>query len=215
MLLLLWAAVAAAQTTPVSVQANGSGTIMVTPDKADLSVGVVTQGSTAQEAAQQNATKANAMIAALKQVLGTSGTVQTISYYISPRYTSAQPPVIVGYTASNTVRVTTSDLNLVGPLIDAANAAGANDVSGISYGLADEEPVRQQALTKAAQQALAHAAAIAGGLGRKTGAVLSAQEGSAVIPYNVGLAAAGAASTPIQTGTVTVTATVTATVALQ
>ena len=51
------------------------------------------------------------------------------------------------------------------------------------------------------------------GLGAKTGAVVSAQEGAAVIPIAVGVAA-GAASTPIQTGQVSVTATVTITVQL-
>ena len=211
---LFFVSVLAAQNTPGSVQANGIGKVSVSPDQAQLTAGVVTQGTTAQEAAQQNATQANAMIAALKSVLGSSGTVATVSYYISPRYNNAQPPAILGYTASNTVQITTNNLNLVGQLIDAANQAGANNISGVSYGLTDEDPVRQQALTKASQQALAHAAAIAGGLGRKAGAVISAEETSAVVPY--GVSAAGAAtSTPIETGTVTVTASVTVTVALQ
>jgi uncharacterized protein YggE len=75
------------------------------------------------------------------------------------------------------------------------------------------EPQRQQALAAAAKQALGHVAAIASGLGAKTGAVVSAQEGSIVTPavFQVGGAASG---TPIQSGTVNVSATVTVTVAL-
>ena len=60
-----------------TVQANGAATIRVTPDQAELSVSVVTQATTAQEAGQQNAAQATAMINALKSVLGSAGTVQT------------------------------------------------------------------------------------------------------------------------------------------
>ena len=52
LLSLLLAAAVAAHTTS-SVQANGTGTITATPDKAEVSVGVVTQGTTADDAAQQ------------------------------------------------------------------------------------------------------------------------------------------------------------------
>lgn len=205
--------ISAAQTS--SVQANGSATISVQPDQVQLSVGVVTQAATAADAAAQNATVATAMINAIKTVLGSNGDVTTIYYSISPRYSNQanQTPTIVGYTVSNTVQVTSNDINLAGRLIDAANAAGANSVNGPSYGLRDPEPYVQKALSQAAKQATAHAAAIAAGLGAKTGAVLSATEGSQVYPV-LGASAAGAASTPIQSGTVSVSATVTVTVAL-
>ena len=153
------------------------------------------------------------MLAALKAVLGTSGTVQTVGYSVSPRYNNSQTPTIIGYTASNTVQVTTINLNLVGPLIDAANQAGANNVSGISFSLQDPDPVLQQALGKASKQALVHASAIAQGLGAKTGAVISAQEGARVTPI-FGDVGATATTTPVQTGTVSVSATVTVSVQL-
>jgi uncharacterized protein YggE len=203
-----------------SIQASGSATIGgITPDQVQLTVGVVTSAKTAQDAASQNATQANAMIAAIQQQIGTNGTVRTIGYSLSPQYTGGAantPPTISGYTASNTVQVTisgTANLNLVGPVIDAANQAGANSITGPSYSLQNSDPYVQQALTAAGKQALAHAAAIAAGLGGKTGAVISAQEGSSVTPI-VGLAAGAASGTPIQTGTVSVSATVTVTVTL-
>ena len=122
------------------------------------------------------------------------------------------PATITGYTATNTVQVTTANLNLVGPLIDAANGAGANNINGPTYSLQNPDPYHQQALTAATKQALAHATAIAAGLGVKTGAVISAQEGGGTVP--VLLAASATSGTPIQTGTVSVTANVTVTVAL-
>jgi uncharacterized protein YggE len=150
-------------------------------------------------------------------VLGSAGTLQTVSYYVTPRYSTTpnQPSVIIGYTAGNTVRVTTTDLSQIGLLIDAANQAGANSVGGLSFGLLNPEPLVEQALTLATKQATAHAASIAAGLGSKLGAVLSAQEGSSYVPIAVGTAGAGAAvTTPVQTGTVTVYATVTVQIGL-
>ena len=73
--------------------------------------------------------------------------------------------------------------------------------------------MRQQALGLAAKQARAHADAIAAGLGARTGAVVSAQEGGGVSPVVIAGTVA-AAPTPIQTGQVSVTASVTITVQL-
>ena len=216
-LLLLAASFAIAQTTN-SIQASGSATRNVKPDMAQLSVGVVTQATTAQAAADQNATLSDAMIKALQAVLGTSGTIETVYYSVSPRYTNptnSQPATLLGYTVSNTVQVTTTNVALVGKLIDAGNAAGANSVNGPSFGLQDPEPETQLALAAASKQALAHAAAIASGLGAKTGAVLSAQEASTVTPILTGVGGfQGGAATPIQTGTVSVSAHVTVTVGM-
>jgi uncharacterized protein YggE len=211
----LAAAALLAQTSPGAIQAIGSATKSVPPDQAQLAVGVVTQGATAQDAGQQNATLTTTVLNALKGVLGTAGTIQTISYSVSPRYstTQGQPSVIIGYTASNTVEVTTIDLSLIGRLIDTANQAGANSVGNLSFGLQDPEPVMEQVLGLAAKQAQAHANAIAAGLGAKTGVVISAQEGATVTPIVVGGVLA-TSTTPIQTGTVSVTASVTISVQL-
>jgi uncharacterized protein YggE len=222
LMFILGAALAAAQTLPMgarTVQASGTATILANPDQATIDVGVVTNATTAQDSAQQNATLTTAVLAALKTVLGSAGTIQTVSYYVTPRYSPApgQSNVIVGYTTSNTVRVTTVDLTIIGKLIDAGNQAGANFVGNLSFGLQDPDPKVQQALTQATKQAMAHAGAIAAGLGATLGPVVSAQQGSAYTPILVPVAtAAGAAvTTPVQTGTVNVSATVTLTAQLQ
>src|SRR5664280_2924377 len=121
LLLMLCCPAMPAQTAVPSVQANGSATITAKPDQAQLDVGVVTNGTTAQDASQQNASLSNTVQAALSKVLGSAGTLQTVSYSVSPRYSTTpnQPSVIVGYTASNTVRVTTTDLSQIGLLIAA------------------------------------------------------------------------------------------------
>ena len=214
LILLVCAVALPAQTQPAgTIQADGSASLNVQPDQAQLTVSVSTDGATAQAAAQQNATQTNQVLGALKQLLGANGSVQTVGYSINPRYSNGANPAVIGYTAVNSIQVTTTDLSLPGPLIDAAGANGATNVSGLTFGLQNPDPTRQQALTAASKQALAHAAAIAAGLGGKVGAVVSAQESSAATP--VIMASVASASTPIQTGYVSVTASVVVTVQLQ
>ena len=218
--LTLGTAALVAQTPPIrAVQASGSATVYANPDQAQLEAGVVTNAPTAQDSAQQNATLTTAVLQAIKAVLGAAGTVQTVSYSVSPRYSTSpgQTQTIVGYITMNTVRVTTTDLSILGRLIDAANQAGANNVGNLSFGLQDPEPKVQQALAMATKQAMGHANAIAAGLGTTIGPVISAQQGSAYSPVVVpsGVATGVAVTTPVQTGTVSVFASVSVTAALQ
>jgi hypothetical protein len=203
----------AAQTASTgTIQATGSATISVNPDEAQLTVGVQTQAASAQAAADANAAQTSAVIAALKALLGSTGTLQTVSYSVYPIYSSTGQ-ITGGYTVSNTLQATTADLSLPGRLIDAANQAGATSIGSLSFGLKNPDPVKQQALAQAAKQAQAHAAAIAAGLSVKTGALVSAQEVTSSSPIMAGVSGA-ANATPIVTGTVSVTATVTITVQL-
>src|SRR4051794_19301720 len=146
-ILLTFVFIAAAQTGR-TVQANGSATLTVNPDQASLDVGVTTNAATAQDSAQQNATQTTAVLNAVKAVLGSTGTVQTLYYFISPRY-AQNTSNINGYTTSNTIRGVTSDLPIIGRLIAAASGAGANPVNALSFGLQDHDPAVQQPLTAA------------------------------------------------------------------
>lgn len=219
--LLLFAIPAFAQSgTPIttpSVQAQGSAAITVQPDQAQLTVSITTNGTTAQDAAQQNASLAQVVIAALTKLIGSNGTLATVSYNVSPRYsngTPTQPPAIVGYTATLTDLLTLNDTTLIGQAIDAANQAGATSVGNLTLGLQNPEPSMEAALSAAAKQALAHAASIASGLGGKTGPVISAQQATTYTPILLA-SSAGAASTTVQTGPISVSATVTVMVQLQ
>ena len=210
---LAGAAVAAAQTSsPATIQAQGNATVSAKPDQVQLTVSVSTDGASAQEAAQKNSAQTTQVLNALNQMVGSNGTVQTIGYSITVRYSNGANPSVIGYTAVNSIQVTTSDMSLPGPLIDAAVNNGATNIGGLSFGLHDSDPQRQQALTAATKQALAHAGAIASGLGRSVGPVVSAVEGGGTTPI---VYAGAATSTPIQTGFVTVSASVTVTVQLQ
>jgi uncharacterized protein YggE len=203
-----------AATVQATVQATGTATIYVQPDQAQLSVSVTTQGTTATAAGQQNANVTVAVTKAISSVLGSNGSIQTVSYSVYPQYGNGpQQSTIVGYSATNSFQVTMTDLSLIGSIIDTANQAGATGVGNLTLGLQNPEPSLQQALTAASKLGLTNAGAIASGLGRTAGAVISAQQSSAITP--VVAVTPVASATPVQTGPVSVSATVTVTVQLQ
>jgi uncharacterized protein len=226
-LLVACSLAAAAQDQPSrvhSIRASGEATIHAKPDRAQISIGVVTQAPTAQAAASQNATQTSAVLDALKRSLGTNGEIKTSGYSISPQYqyVSGRPPKITGYQASNSVLTTLNDLSLTGKVIDAANEAGANDVTGISFSLRDDNAIRAQALAEAALKARSAAEAIAKALNVHITAVLEADttEAPIVRPMNKGFAmmaegAAPRAPTPIEPGDLDVHASVTVTFEVQ
>jgi len=209
-------AVLVAQTTAASVTATGTATIYVQPDQAQLTVSVTTQGTTATAAGQQNANVTVVVTKAITSVLGSNGTIQTVSYSVYPLYgNGAQSSAIVGYSATNSFQVIMTDLTLIGSVIDTANQAGATSVGALTLGLQNPAPSLQQALTAASKVGLANAGAIAAGLGRATGSAISAQQSSAVTSLVVGISTVAPTTTPVQTGPVSVSATVTVTVQLQ
>lgn len=218
-LIILAACTAAAwaQTTtrPGSITAVGSATVSVAPDLARVDVSVFTQGATAQDASSANATLSGAVISALQSLLGSGASIKTVNYSLSPMYNNppaGQNPMIIGYSVTNTLEVTLTDLTKIGQTIDTAIQAGANRVQGVSFDLQDRNPPTAQALKAAAASARMQADAIASGLNLHTGAVLHASEGvNTSIPV---LGVAPTASTTIETGTVSVQASVTLEVAI-
>src|ERR1017187_8852346 len=117
-LIFLASAALPAQTAAGSIQATGTATLNVNPDQVQVGVSVNTDAATANQAAQQNAAQTSAVITALTQVLGQTGSIQTVGYSLYPRYSNSMNPSIVGYTVSNSLQVSTSVLALAGPLID-------------------------------------------------------------------------------------------------
>ncbi len=204
---------AQAATARPSVRAAGQASVFVTPDQVKVDASIVTQGVSAQDAASQNATQVAAVTDALTKVLGPSADIKTINYSVGPVYkypSGGGPATIVGYTASMTVEVTLGTISMAGLVIDTATQAGATSIGSLQFSLKDPEPARLQALRLATMQAKSHADAIAGGLGRTVGAVISLQEGSTarVQPVAAGTAGAPTAPTTVQPGLIEVQASV-------
>jgi uncharacterized protein len=147
-----------------TVSTSGTATTKVSPDMFSVSVGVETNGTTAQEAVSRNANLTAQVIEALRALGINENEIGTSSYSVSPIYENSRPPGqplpacteiyppppecepsqrIIGYSASNSVTVTLSvnaGIN-AGQVIDASVQAGSNDVNGLYFFVSSE---RQQ-----------------------------------------------------------------------
>jgi len=205
---------------PASVKATGDAVIYVKPDQARIDLGVVTQAATAQAAAAQNAAQSQAVLDKLRAALGSKADIKTVGYSLNPNFKYPRDggqPTIDGYTASNTVQLTSEDLDGLGKLIDAAAQGGANHVQRLQFTLKNEAAARGKALRQAATEARGNAEAMAQALGLKLGRVIEVDQGSPEVirPVVRQMAAMAAApSTPIESGQIEVHASVTLIIAV-
>ncbi len=157
---------------------TGESDSKVPPDTAVVILSVVTQSRTALDAQQQNARKSEAVINAVKAAAGANPEVQTSDYSLAPqRDYRGQMPRIVGYEARNSVSVTTQALDNVGAVIDAATAAGANGVEGVSFILRESNQARGRTLGEASRQAMSKAEAMAQAMNGRIVRVVEQREG--------------------------------------
>ncbi len=215
--LLLAAPIAHAADVPHIISVSGEGEARAVPDQAQLSAGVTTVAATADAALAENARKMTAVFDALKKMGVPERAIQTSNFSVSPQY----PPYnanntgvqhIVGYQVSNQVNVTLDDVRKLGPALDTLVAAGANQISSVSFAIKDNEALLEKARQAAIADATTRAETYAHAAGVTLGGVVSIQEiGAAMpIPRMRGIAMmAEAAPTPTAAGEESVSANVT------
>ncbi|HTI67522.1 MAG TPA: SIMPL domain-containing protein [Caulobacteraceae bacterium] len=198
------------QATTLNLSAYGE--TRVAPDQATITLGVSTQGATAAEAMAANRTRMNAAIAALKAQAIAERDIQTSGLNLNPQYVYEQnkPQRLTGYQASNDVTITVRDLARLGPTVDAVVAAGANQINGISFGLANPRAAEDQARRAAVQALAAKAALYADATGMRLARLVNLSEGGGYTPqpprpvFRMAAQAADSAPTPVQPGELSV-----------
>jgi uncharacterized protein len=200
------------------IEVSGTGEARATPDVAHLSLQVETHAPTAEECSSKNAALAQKVVQRLKDKLAGKGTVETGDYSLNPEYNEPGPgprqrPTITGYTAQNTITVETTELMLLGSLIDGAISAGANRINYLNFGLRDDTKAREDAIANASKDAQAQAQALAASLNVKLKRVVKAstiQQREPIVPMaRMAMMSAGVnAPTPIEASQISVTATV-------
>jgi uncharacterized protein YggE len=199
------------------VMITGDSTVQAQPDTAIVAISVVTQNKSALEAQQENATRTDAVVRAVKAAVGANAEVKTSGYSVQPQrqYRDGQPAVITGFEVRNSVTATLSELNKVGNVLDAAAQAGSNEVAGIMFTLRQDRQARDRALTEATREAMSKAQVIAQALGGRVARIVEVQEEGFFMrppmPYGTvdfAMARAGTGAqvqTPIEIGTLDVT----------
>lgn len=202
------------------IEVSGQATVELPADQAEISFAMETRADDASAAAGENAEEMTRVIEAVRSAGFPGLEIETFGYSLQPQYATDDQRVrsIVGYVAFNNIRVTISDVDAVGRLIDTAVAAGANRVASISFSSSDTEPARAQALAEAVANARAQAEVIAASLGYELGAPLEVRGGAQRPPpimYDaMRTMQAQAVTTPIEAGSQSVDANVTVRFAL-
>jgi uncharacterized protein YggE len=180
------APLAAQQATQSSAGSQGpdiitsaTGEARVTPDRAQIFIGVQTRAATAAQAGADNASKTRAVIDAVRARNIPAAQIATSEYNLYPEYDhreqpreGPQTPRVIGYVANNTVRIEVRRLDQVGAVIDAALAAGANMVNTIQFFASNVDAGRRAALAEAVARARGDAEALAKAAGGSLGSLL-------------------------------------------
>ena len=142
----------------------GEGTVRIKPDMAQANIGVEVMESSVQEASSSATATMESVLATLQQQGIEEQDIQTSGFSIwvdrpyGPEGLPSDNPV---YRVNNNVAVTIRDLSSVGGVLDAAIAAGANNIYGITFGLDDPSQVESEAREKAVANAQAKAQELA------------------------------------------------------
>ncbi|HJQ19775.1 MAG TPA: SIMPL domain-containing protein [Gemmatimonadaceae bacterium] len=203
---------------PPQIVTSGQGEVRLAPDKATISVGVQTRAATAADAAAQNSRKQRAVIDAIRARGVDATQIGTSGFAVIPetRYDKDQTPRTVSYLVSNVVTVELRRVDQVGAVIDAALAAGANQINSLDFGLSSADSARRVALSTAVSRARADAEAMARAAGGSLGPLIELTAADLYVPPPRPVAmvmraeAAQDTSVPVEAGQETVRASVTA-----
>jgi uncharacterized protein YggE len=208
-----------ADTTP-TLSVRGEGELQVNPDQVIIELGITTSAETAREALSANNATMRKVLGALQDLGLAEAETQTRQFRVHPVWSSrprdAEPgwqASITGYRVNNSLGIETGKIALAGDIIGTATEAGANQVDGIRFELADPRQHRAAAIAAATTSANADAKALATAAGLQLKGIVRISLDSAVAnpvilrQENFTRAAAMDSSPPpLQAGDVTVRA---------
>jgi uncharacterized protein YggE len=164
------------------ITASGRAFIEVKPDIATLSLGVVSEKSTAAEATAENAQATTASIAVLKSLGVDPKDIKTTSLILAPVITEERDPKtnalikrhVTSYRASNDLQARIRDVDKAGAIASRVVAEGsANTYNGLSFSVSDQEARKDSLRAKAVGDAMRKAELYAQGASMKLGRVLA------------------------------------------
>ncbi len=206
---------AAAEERVSTISVGGEGVVEVAPDRATISVGVVTRDKNAAKVQNDNSRIANDIIKAVAALGIDRKNIRTGNYSFHQYYRQDNNRRVAdGYEANNTVTVVIDDLDLVGKVIDAALSHGANQIDSLEFGVKDKGNLQNEAIRLAVRDARAKAEVVAAELGKKIIGVhsvsvnagyISAPRANKMIMEEM---ATADVATPIESGTLTCSANV-------
>lgn len=145
---------------PQAITVVGEGKVTLEPDIANVTIGVETVNESVLDATAQNRETLESVLSALSEAGVAEEDLQTTGFSVYAERYGPEGPLAesdVRYRVSNNVAVTIRNLENVGPILDAAIEAGANNIYGINFALDDpgvaEADARELAIADAREKA--------------------------------------------------------------
>jgi uncharacterized protein len=177
--------VASAQTPapdPPSIVTHGTATLKRAPDRAWVSVSADARAAKAADARREAATQMTVVQAAIRAVGIPADAIKTTNYSLQPQMEwDGTRSRIRDYLAHNEIEVRVDNIDQLSDVIDAAGSVRTSTtltvaISGIRFDLKNNASLVQETLGLAVKDAMAHAQAIAAGLGQALGPVIRVEE---------------------------------------
>jgi uncharacterized protein YggE len=168
---------AGADTTAGTLSVEGSGSVFVAPDVADLSVSVARSAVSSRQALSAANRGTDAVVRAIRSVGVPASDIQTEDVSVSSRI------VRVGsdkhrerqWTASESLAIRVTNIKIVGSVIDGATRAGANTINGPTFSFSDPSAGKIAATRAAIADARRRADDAAAAIGYQVSGVQSVQ----------------------------------------
>ncbi len=218
-----------ASTQPFTVE--GTSTVMQQPDQALISFSVVKSAAVLRDAQNQANAAVATIVDDLKKINIVQKDIKTSNYSSYPHYDNnafsggslGMMPIqgtgqtITGYTVSENIEITLSDMTKANSVIDVATKDGAENISGpnLTFSQTTQDALTQKARIQAITNAKNKAQALASAAGIRLGRIINIQENNSPFPIIQPMMKAnstsGVASTPTQInpGENTITETIT------
>ena len=185
---------------PVSISVEGTGEVFAKPDIATFSFTVEAKEGDAVTAQNKSSETMASIIAYLKEKGVAEKDIKTAQYSLTPQYEYPQTvctqwgcppqtgePKIVGYIVSQSVTVKVRDTAKAGELVSGIGEKGAQNVSGLSFTIDDEEALKAEAREKAILDAQTKAKVLAHNLGARIVRMNGYWDGvDYPVPYGIG-----------------------------
>lgn len=190
---------------PEVIAVRGVGRVSARPDTALAQVGVEARAPSLADATTEVARRMTAVLERVRALGVAERDVATVSYVVDPLLTprrGEEEARILGYRALNVVQLRVRDLAAVGRVLDAAVAAGANVIRGVSFTVQDRSRLEAEARARAVADAHERARQLAAAAGVRLGVLVALAEGTPPVPLaeRFDRAALTAAPGPVEPG---------------
>jgi len=164
------------QNTPPQINVAGEGKILVTPDQADITVGVSNIGADAATVKKANDAAIDAVIKFLKKQQLPQGDYQTQRVNLGKNYDTDKKKY--SYVASQTIVIHLKDITKYDALMMGLTDAGVNTIDGVSFKTSKQAQYESEARVKAVADAQKKASDYTAALGQKLGKALQVTDNS-------------------------------------